>query len=254
VVARGAYLVQGPGHCGSCHTPRAFTLEEKGLDESSKAYLAGGPIIDGWVAVNLRGNTASGLGSWSTEDIVASLRTGRNSGQAVIGEPMSDVVVHSTQHLTDDDLLAIASYLKTLPPAPDDASLYAANPATAAALAAGREADRGAELYDDNCAACHRTDGGGSPKALPKIAGNPTVLSANADSLIRIVLNGSSLPGTAGAPSALGMPGFAWRLSNEEVAELLTFIRGSWGNRAPGVSAREVGEVRAALDAQHPAR
>jgi alcohol dehydrogenase (quinone), cytochrome c subunit len=250
-IARGAYLVQGAGHCGTCHTPRSFTLQEKGLDETSKFYLAGGQIIGGWVAVNLRGNSAGGLGSWSVEDIVATLRTGRNSGQAVIGEPMSDVVVHSTQHLTDDDLLAIASYLKTLPASPDDASGYAANPATAVALAAGREAGRGAELYDDNCAACHRTDGEGSSKVLPKIAGNPSVLSADADSLIRLVLGGSSLPGTAGAPSALGMPGFGWRLSNEEVAQLLTFTRNSWGNRAPPVSAREVGKVRTALDAQH---
>jgi mono/diheme cytochrome c family protein len=246
-VARGAYLVQGAGHCGTCHTPRALTLQEKGLDETSTSYLAGGQIIGGWVAVNLRGNSADGLGSWSKQDIAATLRTGRNSGQAVIGEPMSDVVVHSTQHLTDDDLLAIASYLKTLPASPDGTSGYAANPATAVALAAGRETDRGAELYDDNCAACHRTDGEGSSNVLPKIAGNPSVLSADADSLIRLVLRGSSLPGTAGAPSALGMPGFGWRLSNAEVAELLTFIRGSWGNRAAGVSAREVGKIRAAL-------
>jgi len=249
VVARGAYLVEGPGHCGTCHTPRALTLQEKALDDSSSVFLSGGQRVGGWTAVNLRGNSADGLGDWSKEDIVATLRTARNSQQAVIGAPMNDVIVHSTQYLNDADLEAIAAYLKTLPPAPGDRSKFAPNPATAAALAAGHEANRGAELYVDNCAACHRTDGQGSPKVLPKMAGNSTVLSDDPNSLISVVLGGSSLPGTTAAPSPLGMPGFGWRLTNDEVAQLLTFIRNSWGNQASSVSAREVGRVRASLDA-----
>jgi alcohol dehydrogenase (quinone), cytochrome c subunit len=163
---------------------------------------------------------------------------------------MSDVVVHSTQNLSEADLEAIAAYLKTLAPSPGDAPKFAANPATAAALAKGHEANRGAELYDDNCAACHRTDGAGSPKALPKIAGNSSVLAEDPNSLIRLVLAGSALPATAAAPSALGMPGFAWRLSNQEVAELLTFIRTNWGNQASSVTAGEVARVRGSLEAQ----
>ena len=254
VIARGAYLVEGPGHCGTCHTPRAVTLQERALDDSSTAFLAGGQKIGGWVAVNLRGDVGDGLGAWSADDIVATLRTARNSQQTVIGAPMSDVVVHSTQYLNDADLQAIAAYLKTLPPSPGGLPKFAANPATAAALAKGHEAGRGAELYDDNCAACHRTDGAGSPKVLPKIAGNPSVLAADPGSLIRLVLAGSALPGTAADPSALAMPGFAWRLSNEEVAQLLTFIRTSWGNQASGVSATEVGRVRGALDAEAVAK
>jgi mono/diheme cytochrome c family protein len=226
------------------------TLQEKALDDSSNSYLAGGQRVGGWTAVNLRGNSADGLGDWSKEDIVATLRTARNSQQAVVGAPMNDVVVHSTQFLNEADLQAIAAYLKTLAPAPGDRSTFAANPATAAALAAGHEANRGAELYIDNCAACHRTDGQGSPKALPKVAGNSSVLAEDPSSLISLVLIGSSLPGTAAAPSALGMPGFGWRLTNDEVAQLLTFIRNSWGNQASNVSAGDVGHVRATLDAQ----
>jgi alcohol dehydrogenase (quinone), cytochrome c subunit len=252
VIARGAYLVEGPGHCGTCHTPRAITLQEKALDDSSDVFLAGGQRIGGWTAVNLRGNAADGLGNWSKEDIAATLRTARNSQQAVIGAPMRDVVVHSTQYLSDADIDAIAAYLKTLAPVSGDRSKFAANPATAAALAAGHEADRGAELYDDNCAACHRTDGMGSVNALPKIAGNSTVLADDPNSLISVVLGGSSLPGTLKAPSALGMPGFGWRLSNEEIAQLLTFVRTNWGNQASSVTAGEVGRARAALEAQSP--
>jgi mono/diheme cytochrome c family protein len=219
------------------------------LDDSSTSYLAGGQQVGGWVAVNLRGNVGDGLGNWSKDDIVATLRTARNAKQAVIGAPMSEVVVHSTQYLNEADLQAIAAYLKTLAPSSGDSLKFAANPATAAALAKGHESDRGAELYDDNCAACHRSDGQGSPKALPQIADNSSVLAQDPNSLIRLVLAGSALPGTTAAPSPLGMPGFAWRLSNEEVAELLTFIRTNWGNQASGVTAGEVARVRGSLNA-----
>jgi alcohol dehydrogenase (quinone), cytochrome c subunit len=254
VVARGAYLVQGAGHCGACHTPRALTLQEKALDQSSALYLTGGQVIDGWVAVNLRGNPADGLGRWSKDDIVGTLRTARNAQTAVIGDAMSDVVVHSTQFLKEEDLQAIAAYLKTLPPAPEESSAFVPSSATSAALISGREVERGAELYVDNCAACHRTTGEGSEKVFPEIAGNSTVLSTDPSSLIHLVLLGSSLPATVTAPSTLGMPGFAWRLSNKEVAQLLTFIRSSWGNRAPSVSESNVAHVRAALNAPTPRR
>jgi mono/diheme cytochrome c family protein len=247
VVARGAYLVEALGHCGACHTPRAFTLQEKALDDSSTSFLAGGQQIDGWIAVNLRGNVGDGLGDWSKADIVATLSTARNADQAVIGAPMSEVVIHSTQNLTEADLQAIAAYLKSLAPSPGRGPKFAANPATAAALAKGHEADRGAELYDDNCAACHHSDGEGSPKALPKIAGNSSVLAPDPNSLIRLVLAGGTLPGTTAAPSPLGMPGFGWRLSDEDVAKLLTFIRTNWGNQASSVTTGEVARVRSAL-------
>jgi mono/diheme cytochrome c family protein len=252
-VARGAYLVQGLGHCGSCHTPRALTLQEKALDESSPIYLSGGPVIDGWLAVNLRGNPADGLGNWSNEDIVATLRSARSTTHAVLGGAMSDVVLHSTQYLNDGDLHAIAAYLKTLPPSERQVSSFKADPATAQALAAGQEENRGAELYVDNCAACHRTNGEGYERVFPKIAGNSSVLSEDPVSMIRLVLAGSKLPTTVTAPSALGMPGFAWRMSDDEVAQLLTFIRNSWGNKAPAVTADQVKQLRDTLPEDSPA-
>jgi mono/diheme cytochrome c family protein len=252
-VARGAYLVQGLGHCGSCHTPRALTLQEKALDESGAAFLSGGPVIDGWLAVNLRGNPADGLGSWSKDDIVATLRSARSATHAVLGGAMGDVVVHSTQHLNDADLQAVAAYLKTLPASERQVSRFKADPTTAKALAAGQEGSRGAELYVDNCAACHRTNGQGYERVFPKIAGNSSVLSEDPVSMIRLVLAGSKLPATETAPSQLGMPGFAWRMSDEEVAQLLTFIRSSWGNQAPAVNAGQVAQMRATLPKESPA-
>ena len=248
-VARGAYLVQGAGHCGSCHTPRAITLQEEALDDRSTQYLSGGAQIDGWVSVDLRGDAADGLGNWSAADIVATLKTGRNPTHAVIGSAMSDVVFHSTQYLTDADLTAIAAYLKTLPGTTKTLAAVSYTPSddTAKALVAGVDASRGAELFVDNCEACHRGDGLGQTNVIPAIAGNSSVLSPDAASLIRLVLAGSELPATQTAPSALGMPPFGWRLSDAEAAELVTYVRNSWGNRAPAVRVNDVAKVRATL-------
>jgi mono/diheme cytochrome c family protein len=247
VVARGAYLVQGLEHCGSCHTPRARTLQERALDESGNDYLAGGQVQDDWNAVNLRSNAAAGLGRWSAQELVDLLKNGHGVSHSVIGNAMGDVVVHSTQYLHDDDLAAIAAYLKSLPPALHEVSTFASNAATAQALQSGINDTRGAELYVDNCAACHRTDGAGYPRVFPEIAGNSTLLSRDATSLIRLILFGSVSPATAGAPSRLGMPGFASRLSDDEVATLATFVRQSWGNNASPVM---VGRVKAIRDNQ----
>uniref|UniRef100_A0A9E8CSF5 Cytochrome c n=1 Tax=Bosea sp. NBC_00436 TaxID=2969620 RepID=A0A9E8CSF5_9HYPH len=246
-VARGAYLVQGAGHCGSCHTPRAITLQEKALDETGGEFLAGNQIIDGWNAINLRGNPADGLGRWSEQDVVDTLKTGRNPHAAIVGSPMADVTVHSMQHLTDADLHAIAAYLKTLPAIPGAGPSFADNPATAKALQVGINASRSAELYVDNCAGCHRSDAKGYDRVFPAIAGNPTVLAREPDSLVRLILGGSRMPATATAPSTLGMPGFGWRLSDEEVAALATYLRSQWGNSAPPVAAKLAARIRSDL-------
>lgn len=246
-IARGAYLVQGLGHCGACHTPRSFTLREKALDESGADFLAGGQVIDGWTAVALRGNDADGLGRWSAQDIFDTLRTARNPHAAVVGQPMADVVVHSTQLLRDDDLHAIAAYLKTLPGSARGDTAHVRSDATAKALRAGINANRGAELYVDNCAACHRSDARGYEHAFPAIAGNPTVLAPGPDTLVRLILAGGRLPSTQQRPSELGMPSFAWRLDDDEVAQLATYVRNEFGNRAPAVTAAQVRRIRDSL-------
>ena len=249
-LARGAYLVQGMGHCGSCHTARAATMQEVSLGDGP-AYLAGGQVIDGWVAVNLRGDDANGLGRWSEQDIVDTLRSGRNSHSAVMGAPMNDVVSHSMQHMTDQDLHAMAAYLKSLPAAPAGTAngdiRFAASDVTAKALRTGQEGGRGGQLYLDNCAACHRSDAVSNGKTFPALAGNPSVLQADPSSVIRLILGGAHLPSTKTAPSDLGMPAFGWRLSDDEAAQLVTFVRQSWGNTAPAATAEQVAKVRKSL-------
>ncbi|MFK0095764.1 c-type cytochrome [Pseudomonas sp. NPDC090592] len=250
-IARGAYLVQGLGHCGSCHTPRAVTLQEKSLDERDPTYLAGGQVIDGWVAISLRANAPDGLGEWSEEDIVQTLRNGRNAHFSSIGA-MNDVIQHSGQFLSDQDLSAIAQYLKSLPASAGSTKVaFKADDATAKSLWSGESPSRGAEIYVDNCAACHRTDGHGYSEVFPRLAGNPSVLSEDPSSMIRVILSGSRLPSTQQAPSDLVMPDFGWRLNDQETAQLVSFIRNSWGNKAPEVTATQVSEVRKAIAQEH---
>ncbi|WP_199100398.1 cytochrome c [Dyella sp. ASV21] len=241
-LARGQYLVEGLGHCGACHTPRAITLQEKALDPADgTTYLSGGES-DHWIAPSLRGELASGLGSMSEEELVALLKSGRSERSAVFGG-MSDVVTHSTQYVSDEDLAAIAHFLKSLAPAREEAALND-DQATHAALASGNVGKAGAQLYVDNCATCHRTDGHGYGQVYPALAGNPVLNGADPASVIRLVLHGGTVPAGRDAPTQFSMPAFRDRLSDQQVAQLLTFVRSSWGNRSGAVRADQIRALR----------
>lgn len=244
VISRGAYLVEGLGHCGACHTPRALTMQEKALSASDgSAFLSGSAPLEGWIAKSLRGDHKDGLGSWSEEQLVQFLKTGRSDRSAVFGG-MSDVVVHSMQYMSEADLTAIARYLKSLPANDPKDQPHAYDKQVAQALWNGDDSKPGAAVYIDNCAACHRTDGHGYTRVFPALAGNPVLQSADATSLIHIVLKGGTLPATHSAPSTFTMPAFAWRLSDQEVADVVNFIRSSWGNQASPVNASDVAGLR----------
>jgi mono/diheme cytochrome c family protein len=227
---RGAFLVEGPGHCGACHTPKNFA----GGDDTGRA-LEGG-VLQGWFAPNLTGNARLGLGGWSVEDVVDYLKVGHNRITAATG-PMSEVVVDSTSHLHDDDLRAIATYLKSLPgqnqtpkPVSD----------TETAMRAGKA------IFTDECAACHDSSGTGIAKMFPALKDSPAVQSDDPRNLIRIVLHGARSVATDSAPTAPAMPAFDWKLSDDQIAAAVTYVRNSWGNAAEAVSADEVKKLRTA--------
>ncbi|MDQ0671653.1 cytochrome c [Pseudomonas sp. W2I6] len=244
VISRGAYLVEGLGHCGACHTPRALTMQEKSLSASDgSAFLSGSAPLEGWIAKSLRGDHKDGLGSWSEDQLVQFLKTGRSDRSAVFGG-MSDVVVHSMQYMSEEDLTAIARYLKTLPAVDPKDQPHQYDKQVADALWKGDDSKPGASVYIDNCAACHRTDGHGYTRVFPALAGNPVLQTADATSLINIVLNGGTLPATHTAPSTFTMPAFAWRLSDQEVADVVSFVRDSWGNKGETVKASQVKDLR----------
>ncbi len=245
-LARGRYLVEGLGHCGACHTPRSITMQEKALNNGEgNNYLAGSSApIDGWTASNLRGDNRDGLGRWSEEDLKQFLRFGRNDHTAVFGG-MTDVVQHSLQYLSDDDISAIAKYLKSLGAKDPNQAVFKQDDAVSQALWKGDDSQPGASTYVDSCAACHKTDGSGYQRFYPALRGNPVVMADDPTSLIHIVLVGGTLPGVQGAPTAITMPAFGWRLNDQQVADVVNFIRGSWGNGVKSsVSAKDVAALR----------
>jgi mono/diheme cytochrome c family protein len=249
---RGAYLVRSVGHCGACHTPRGMGYQEKGYAENSPEFLSGG-VVDHWFAANLRGDTASGLGRWREQDIVDFLRTGANAHGMAFGS-MADVVRDSTQYFEEGDLHAIARYLKSLSPAgerasfrPDAADPPPAGQAPPSPSLAGLGIEKpGAGLYAASCAKCHGADGKGDGAKFPPLRGNPAVLSAEPDSLIRILLDGGKPAATAAVPKPEAMPAFGHAFDDRQIADLINFIRTSWGNGAGRTDARAVGMLRRA--------
>jgi mono/diheme cytochrome c family protein len=232
---RGAYLVEGPGHCGACHSPR------NGLGAAGRA-LSGGMIPSlGWYAPSLASNAEAGVKDRPLPHIVQLLRTGVAPEGAVFG-PMADVVAHSLQYLSEPDLNAVAVYLTSLPAA--DVPAPGPVPAPPEDLM-----KMGARLYERHCADCHGADGrgalaGGAP-AYPPLAGNRALTMAQPVNAIRIVLNGGFPPATDGNPRPFGMPPYSHVLKDDEVAAVVTYVRNSWGNTAQAVMPSEVNRYRA---------
>ena len=242
---RGAYLVQSLGHCGACHTPRGPAYEERGYDGDARLYLTGG-TNDHWFAPNLTGDPGSGLGRITASELAAFLKHGHGAGLVTFGS-MVQVVEDSTQYMSDDDLAAIAAYLKSLP-AREAAGHYdgqsRAAMQTVHALKTGDVERPGAGIFQSYCARCHQQDGNGVAQKYPRLAGNPAVLAAQTTSLVRLLVEGGASPNTAGGPASRKMPAFAGKLTDAEMAAVLTFIRNTWGNAAPPVTTRDVSSVR----------
>lgn len=229
---RGAYLVEGPGHCGACHTPKNFL----GADKTSQA-LQGGKIQN-WFAPNITNDQRDGIGSWSADEIVEYLKTGRNvrSGAAAL---MSEVVRDSTSKMNDSDLRSVAVYLKDVsgkseatPSKPDQSVL-----------------DAGKESYIDSCSGCHRSNGDGVSHMFPPLAKNANVQSSDPTTVIRVILQGARTAVTDRRPTASSMPSYDWKLSDSEVAAVATYVRNAWGNAAPSVTADQVKSLRQTLKA-----
>lgn len=243
VLRRGAYIVEGLGHCGDCHTPRNAGLQVRAFAPADGPAFLSGALVDGWYAPSLRNGDRSTIGAWSEADIAQFLRTGTNR-HGIAFASMNEVIANSTQFLSVDDATAVARYLKSIKDTGTGAGAYAYNPATSQALRSGDVSGRGAMLYLDNCAACHRPDGKGYEGVFPALAGNPVLATRETHSLARIVLDGMQTARTASTPAQFSMPGFAARLSDQDVSDILTFVRSSWGNQAAAVEAKDVKALR----------
>lgn len=228
---RGAYLVQGLGHCNACHTPRNIFGAPEESGELRGAML---PMLN-WYASSLTGETDTGLGSWDIAQIAQLLKTGVSSRGAVSG-PMAEVVRDSLQYLSDEDIRAMALYLKRLPRADEEQTPTAADEKTL---------QLGAALYEKHCVDCHKASGEGEPPAYPPLAGNRAVMLNSPVNPIHAVLHGGYPPSTQGNPRPYGMPPFANVLGDTEAAAVISYIRNAWGNQASMVSPQQVNRYRA---------
>jgi mono/diheme cytochrome c family protein len=224
---RGRYLVDGPLHCGGCHTGKNLL----GADADGE-YLRGG-VLENWFAPNIRGGENGGIAHWSEEEIVAFLKTGRTSHTAPM-QRMGEVVELSTQHLDTADLSAVATYLKSL----DDALPEEDDEPEAARLEAG------AALYFDNCAACHGSAREGVPGFFAPLDRSNKVTAHDPSTAIRIILGGARAQPTEAVPSVLAMPPFAWKLDDAQIADLLTYLRNAAERPAGPIAAGEVEDMR----------
>ena len=228
---RGAYLVEGLGHCSACHSSRnAFGASAPGLQ--------GGmiPVLN-WYAPSLSSATEAGVAGWPQQEIVQLLHTGVTPRATVIG-PMAEVVANSLQYLSTDDIRAVASYLQALPSIKGEVEA-AMKPSSSATTA-------GHKIYQQHCMECHGSDGLGLAPAYPPLAGNRAVTMAETANVARIILQGGFPPGTAGNPRPYGMPPFAHVLSDEDIANVTTYVRSSWGNRGSEVTAAHINRYRGA--------
>jgi alcohol dehydrogenase (quinone), cytochrome c subunit len=244
---RGAYLVQGLGHCGACHTPRGLAFNERGYDEDDNDFLIGAPL-DNWSASNLRQDVNTGLGHWSQDELKEFLKTGHNKYGTAFGT-MTEVINNSSQYISDADTTAIATYLRTITGGREkQANPFAYDPATAKQLLAREYAAAGALTYAQQCMTCHLADGAGHAPYLPPLAGNPITVDPHPESLINIVLNGTMRIVVDGMPDAYNMPQYRILLSDQEVADVVSFIRTSWGNKSEKVTAKQVADMRKLTD------
>ncbi|SNS79181.1 Cytochrome c, mono- and diheme variants [Noviherbaspirillum humi] len=233
---RGAYLVQGLGHCNACHSPRSALGGTRQKTDLAGALL---PAQD-WYAPSLLSPAEAGMADWPVQEIASLLHSGI-APRAVTSGPMADVVRGSLQYLDDKDIRAMSVYLKALPQAASAPSRKAdtGGPENAAILA------NGAALYEKHCAECHGANGAGKPPGIPALAGNRSVVQEPAVNAIRAVLHGGYPPSTKDNPQPFGMPPFGNFLSDIEVAAAVSYIRTSWGNSGDLVSAPEVARHRA---------
>jgi mono/diheme cytochrome c family protein len=234
---RGAYLVEGLAHCSACHSPRNFLgAERRSVAMSGGEYhdrVASGEVR-AWAAPNLT-NVANGLASWQLDELVAYLKTGRNSFSETHG-PMNEVVLNSTQHLNEPDVRAMAGYIKSLP----GNTGKIAKPAGAEVLKSGET------LYNLHCGTCHQPTGLGAQteNAGARLAGNPLVQAKNPASLINVILYGPHLAKLAGSKRWKDMTPFGEKLADEEVAAIASYLRSAWGNVGGAVTEEQVSKQR----------
>ncbi len=240
---RGAYLVESLGHCGDCHTPRTL------LQALNNREKFGGGMAEGWRAYNLSSDAASGIGSWSQDEVVQYLSTGHSMNRGSAFGPMAQAVHLSFQNLTPSDLGAIAEYVRSVPAvsSPDLPSPKLAK--SSEYPGEGNSPDdkqaMGRHLFAGTCSGCHSWTGVSDFIPYATLTGTRAVNDPTATNVALAVLRGASPLPAAGAIAT--MPAFATSWTDDQIAAVSNYVIARFGAQPSSITAEEVGKLRANL-------
>jgi mono/diheme cytochrome c family protein len=239
---RGAYLVEALGHCGDCHTPRNLLFAV-----NNKQKFAGA-MIQGWKAYNITPDHEWGIGSWSDEQLQSYLSAGHAEGRGSAGGPMSEVVDNSLRYLTEPDIKAMATYLKSVPANGDGADVAAAPTPTMTRevsdqLASPQESGPGLHVFEGACIGYHQFDGKGAVSHLASLIGGRTANDPAGTNAAQALIGGTHL----GFAKTEGfMPNFGAGYSDLEIAAVVNYLTGRFGARASVLTANDIAKQRRA--------
>ena len=237
---RGAYLVEALGHCGDCHTPRNLLF---GLNNKRKFA---GAVIQGWKAYNITPDLDWGIGSWSDEQLENYLSTGHAENRGSAGGPMSEVVDNSLRYMTEPDIKAIATYLKSVPPNGDSTDEAAApTPVVAREVseqpAPPDQSGPGLRVFEGACIGCHQFDGKGAVSNYASLIGSRTANDPAGTNAAQALIGGTHL---GFAKTAGFMPNFGDGYSDPEIAGVVNYVTGRFGTSVSTLTPKEVAKLR----------
>ncbi len=253
---RGRYLVNGAAHCSTCHTPRGMMMQElKSLDLS-------GSQVGAWYAPNITPDKVHGIGSWTQQELVTYLKTGRLENKAQAGGSMAEAISFSFSHLSDADLNAIATYVMDIEPVADAKASPSGKSRFEQGAAGNQLSDfrgegyvkglaggaAGAQLFSANCASCHGFNAQGTEDGYyPALFTNAATAGPSANNLIAVILYGID---RKTADGHVFMPPFGDQhnamvaLNNEEIALLANYVFTNHGDPSLQVTANDVQVIR----------
>ncbi|MFI7857046.1 cytochrome c [Pseudomonas promysalinigenes] len=227
---RGQYMVEVLGHCGECHTPR----NPIGALQQDKRFTGG--LLMGYLAPSLLAQDLAERG-WTQPDLTTFLKHGISAQGSMFNE-MYPVVHHSTQHLQDADLSAMATYL--LGDQPPKARLVEPVPL----VQLNDSAKRGRQQYLNVCAGCHGVEGEGKPHIAVAMQGNTVLRQSDSRNLVKAILDGIAEQQFTGFERMQPMPGFADKLDDQQVTDMVNYLRQAWGGLPGDLSLQQLAELK----------
>ena len=236
---RGAYLAEALAHCGECHTPRniGFALDNR------KKFA--GALVAGWGAFNISSDKATGLGGWTDEDIASYLSVGHAPGHGTASGPMGEAVDHSFSKMARDDIEAMVTFVRSVPPStsPDFSLKSAQAPVSHKDGVTGNL--HGKKIFEGACVSCHGWTGESAVSPFATLTGSAAINDASATNVAQIVIGGTR---RLTPDDALSMPSFGHAYSDDEIAAVANYVTARFGAKASSLTARGVANLRTQVE------